>query len=108
MKDAVRKFLAFACDNFGLGLPFVVSLYKEIWFVAAGPFSIISNIHVLCVGSTMLRRPPLMVRHVDLLTQRLVSFPSQLSLKCVANVHDLIYIPYITYRIYRTVLCRPT
>lgn len=56
----------------------------------------------------MLRRPPLMVRHVDLLTQRLVSFPSQRSLRCVANVHDLIYILYITYRIYRTVLCQPT
>lgn len=56
----------------------------------------------------MLRRPPLMVRHVDLLTQRLVSFPSQRSLRCVANVHDLIYIPYVTYRIYRTILCRPT
>lgn len=49
-----------------------------------------------------------MVRHVDLLTQRLVSLPSQRSLSCVANVHDLIYIPYITYRIYRTVLSRPT
>lgn len=56
----------------------------------------------------MLRRRPLMVRHVDLLTQRLVSFPSLRSLRCVANVHDLIYIPYVTYRIYRTVLCQPT
>lgn len=46
LKDAVRRFSAFACDNVGLGLPFVVSLYKGIWFVAAGLFSIISNIHV--------------------------------------------------------------
>lgn len=46
MKDAVRRVSAFACGNVGLGLPFVVSLYKEIWFVAAGLFSIISNIHV--------------------------------------------------------------